>query len=122
MNSKKIIVVCICVFICIIGWLILKNMKKDESKELNYTDVNIVTKVKENSTDVSAVYYEVEDENGDTILTYEQANLTREDDEKALYEIKDKDGKTIGTTENTDDIHLYIENPDYGKYAPSITE
>lgn len=91
------------------------NSKQENVNQINYSDTTIVPIVdEENPTDSK---YNVKTEDGQNVISYEVVDV---DEENTIYTIKDANGKEIGNTTNQDEIRLYVENPEYGEYGPSI--
>lgn len=91
------------------------NSKQENVNQINYSDTTIVPIVdEENPTDSK---YNVKTEDGQNVISYEVVDV---DEENTIYTIKDANGKEIGNTTNQDEIRLYVENPEYSEYGPSI--
>jgi len=91
------------------------NSKQENVNQIDYSDTTIVPIVdEENPTDSK---YNVKTEDGQNVISYEIIDV---DKENVIYTIKDANGKEIGNTTNQDEIRLYVENPEYGEYGPSI--
>lgn len=123
-KSKIIVILLLIILVICIYFAINKNsvqVNPEVKNEIGKTEiVKVETEDKNGTKDVQ---YHVQDENGNTIISYDEEYIVTEDSNgKVVYEIKDKDGRTIGTTEDKDEIRLYIDNPTYGEYAPTITE